>query len=59
MLCLQIRASPQAKRYFGVICQEEGIKPLQLIKFVRTRWGSMYDLVERAIKNKAVCLLYD
>ncbi|KAI0808987.1 hypothetical protein BC629DRAFT_1437238 [Irpex lacteus] len=45
----QIRASPQARAYFEKTCLEEGLKPLQLLKWVRTRWGSMYDLLERAI----------
>ncbi|PCH37303.1 hypothetical protein WOLCODRAFT_158023 [Wolfiporia cocos MD-104 SS10] len=29
----QIRASPQAKAYFAKVCEEEGIAPLQLIKW--------------------------
>jgi hypothetical protein len=39
------------------MCQEEGLKPLELIKWIRTRWGSMYDLVDRVLVNRAVCIL--
>jgi len=34
------------------------LPPLQLIKWVRTRWGSMYDLIERLLINKKVKLHY-
>jgi hypothetical protein len=56
-LITQIRRSPQAKSYFETVCAEEGLKPLELKKWVRTRWGSMYDLLERLLLNKAVSLM--
>ena len=28
----QIHALPQAKAYFATVCQEEGLKPLELVK---------------------------
>lgn len=52
---VQIWMSPQAKAYFAKVCEEEGIQPLELIKWVHTRWGSMYDLINHVIINKAVC----
>ncbi|KAG6903744.1 hypothetical protein DXG01_015214, partial [Tephrocybe rancida] len=52
-LITQIRSSPQAKAYFHTLCKEEGLKPLELIKWIRTRWGSMSDLVNRVILNRA------
>ncbi|KAG6905438.1 hypothetical protein DXG01_002733 [Tephrocybe rancida] len=59
----QVCASPQAKAYFKTICKEEGLTPLQLIKWVRTWWGSMLDLVNHVVENKAAlnkfCLLVD
>ena len=39
------------------MCQEEDLKPLELIKWIRTRWGSMYDLINRVLVNRAVCIL--
>ena len=51
----QVRASPQARAYFARVCAEEDITPLQLIKWVRTRWGSMHDLIERVLTTKPVC----
>jgi hypothetical protein len=50
----QIRSSPQAKAYFLKQCEKEGITPLELINWIRTRWGSMADLIERAIYGKVV-----
>jgi hypothetical protein len=52
---VQVRSSPQAKVFFATMCHEEGLKPLELIKWIRTRWGSMYDLVDRMLTNRAVC----
>lgn len=51
----QVRASPQAKTFFGTMCVEEGLTPLELIKWIRTRWGSMYDLVDRVLLDRTVC----
>ncbi|EGO22881.1 hypothetical protein SERLADRAFT_409414 [Serpula lacrymans var. lacrymans S7.9] len=48
----QVRASPQAKAYFVKVCKEKHIAPLELIKWVRIQWGSMYDLLKRVITNK-------
>ncbi len=56
-LSVQIRASPQAKAFFATMCQEEELKPLELIKWIRIRWGSMYDLINRVLVNRAVCIL--
>ena len=51
---LQVRLSPQASAFFFRCCTEEGLPHLELVKYVRTRWSSMYDLLERAFKLKAV-----
>ncbi|KAH7920372.1 hypothetical protein BV22DRAFT_1021370, partial [Leucogyrophana mollusca] len=62
-LITQVRLSPQAKTYFATICKEEGLTPLELIKWIRTRWGSMADLIEHLITNRLAvdkfCLLAD
>lgn len=52
---VQVRASPQAKVFFATMFHKEGLKPLELIKWIRTRWGSMYDLVDCILTNRAVC----
>lgn len=53
-MIFQICLSPQAKAYFGIVCKEELLPPLELIKWIHTHWGSMFDLIERFIENKAV-----
>jgi hypothetical protein len=50
----QVRASPQARVFFATMCQEEKLTPLELIKWIRTRWGSMYDLIDHVLLNRAV-----
>src|ERR1700678_495649 len=50
----QIRASPQAKQYFALCCKSEQVPILELIKWIRTRWGSMHDLVDRFTSLKPV-----
>jgi hypothetical protein len=54
LIQFQVRLSPQASAFFFRCCAEEGLPRLELIKYVRTRWSSMYDLLERAFKLKAV-----
>ena len=51
---LQVRLSPQASAFFFRCCAEEKLPRLELVKYVRTRWSSMYDLLERAFKLKDV-----
>ena len=45
----QVRSSPQARAYFSKLCVEENVTPLQLLKWVRTRWASLYDLIARLL----------
>jgi len=40
-----VRSSPQARTYFHKLCEEENLPPLQLLKWVRTCWASLYDLI--------------
>lgn len=42
-----------------MLCKQEGLAPLKLLKWVRTRWGSMFDLIERVIENREVRELPD
>ena len=51
----QVRSSPQARAYFHKLCQDENLPPLQLLKWVRTRWASLYDLINRLLDVRAAC----
>ena len=51
----QVRSSPQARKYFRKLCIEESVTPLQLLKWVRTRWASLYDLIARLMDVHCVC----
>lgn len=46
----QVRSSPQARKYFRKMCEEENIKPLQLLTWVRTRWASLHTALHRILK---------
>lgn len=46
----QVRSSPQARKYFKKLCEEEHIKPLQLLTWVRTRWASLHAALHRVLK---------
>jgi len=51
----QVHSSPQARKYFQKLCVEENIAPLQLLKWVQTRWASLYDLITRLLDVRLVC----
>jgi hypothetical protein len=51
---IQVRLSPQASAFFFKCCAKEGLPHLDLVKYVRTRWSSMYDLLEHVFMLKAV-----
>jgi hypothetical protein len=51
----QVRASPQARSYFHKLCKDENLPPLQLLKWIRTRWASLYDLINRLLDVRAAC----
>lgn len=54
---LQIRKSPQARAFFRASCNQVGVCPLELLLWIRTRWGSLYKFLERFIQLKPVCLI--
>lgn len=54
----QIRASPQARAFFVICCIEERIEPLELKRWVRTRWASLFDLLERILKVQKVKFVF-
>ena len=51
----QVHSSPQAHAYFEMLCKQEGIASLQLLKWVRTCWASLYDLVNRILDVHHTC----
>lgn len=51
----QVRSSPQARAFFLKVCKDEGLPELQLLKWVRTRWASLYDLITRLLKVRRAC----
>jgi hypothetical protein len=51
----QVRSSPQARTYFKRLCEEEKVRVLQLLKWVRTRWASLYDLICRLLDVRPAC----
>ena len=51
---VQVQLSPQASVFFFKCCTEKGLPHLELLKYVWTRWSSMYDLLEHAFLLKAV-----
>jgi len=54
----QVRSSPQARKYFRKLCVEENVKPVQLLKWVRTRWASLYDLIARLLDVQPACIKF-
>ena len=51
---IQIRKSPQARAFFRASCAQVKIEPLELLLWIRTRWGSLFSFLERFIKLKSV-----
>jgi hypothetical protein len=51
----QVRASPQARAFFHKLCKDESLPPLQLLKWIRTRWASLYDLINRLLDVRPTC----
>ena len=56
--CLQIRKSPQARTFFRTTCVQVNIKPLELLLWIRTRWGSLFKFLERFLHLQAVRILF-
>jgi hypothetical protein len=44
--------------FFRVTCSQVKIKPLELLLWIQTRWGSLFTFLERFIQLKAVRELY-
>lgn len=55
-VCMQIRKSPQARHFFLQQCKRENLPEHRLKGWVRTRWGSLYDLVNDVDSRRAVSL---
>jgi hypothetical protein len=53
-LIMQIRASPQARAFLKECCENVGAPQIQLIQWIRTRWSSMFNMIDRMIELRAV-----
>ena len=49
ILFVQIRKSPQARAFFRKSCKETDVPPLQLLSWVKTRWASLFDFLDRIL----------
>jgi hypothetical protein len=52
---LQVRLSPQARAFFSKQCGAANVPRLELLKWCRTRWSSMDNMIERLIELRPVC----
>ena len=46
----QIRKSPQARAFFQKCCIEAEVPTLELLKWIRTRWASLFHFLDRILK---------
>ena len=46
--------SPQARAFFRAMCSQVGITLLELLLWIRTRWGSLFKFLNRFILLKVV-----
>ncbi|KIJ47775.1 hypothetical protein M422DRAFT_248339 [Sphaerobolus stellatus SS14] len=54
----QLRLSPQAHAFWARCCEQLGLGTLQLLKWVQTRWSSIYDLLTWLFKMKCAIDLF-
>lgn len=54
MLMLQIHKSPQARSFFHATCTQVGMSPLELLLWIHTCWGSLFDFLEHFLFLKTV-----
>ena len=46
--------SPQARTFFKSSCTQVGVKPLELLLWIRTRWASLYKFLDRLLSLRKV-----
>ena len=51
---MQIRKSPQARAFFKKCCTETGVTFMELLKWIRTRWASLFKMLERMLRLRKV-----
>jgi hypothetical protein len=56
-LVTQIRKSPQARAFFHRTCEEVDVPPLELLKWIRTRWASLFNFLDRMLVLREVILI--
>ncbi|KAG2752014.1 hypothetical protein P692DRAFT_20725591 [Suillus brevipes Sb2] len=50
----QVRKSPQARVFLQKCCTEVNERPLELLKWVRTCWASLFNMLERVFQLRKV-----
>jgi hypothetical protein len=55
---IQIRKSPQARAFFATSCEDVEVPLLQLLLWVRTRWASLYQFLDRILVLQKVEVLF-
>jgi len=51
---IQICKSPQARAFFTACCEEVEVPLLQLLLWVKTRWASLYNFLDRVLVLRKV-----
>lgn len=51
--------SPQARAFFRKTCTEVDVPDLQLLKWIRTRWASLFHFLDRILILKQVSIAVD
>jgi len=51
----QVCSSPQACTFFHKLCKDESLPPLQLLKWIHTRWALLYDLITCLLDVRPTC----
>jgi hypothetical protein len=50
--------SPQARAFFQQCCEQVNVRKLELKLWVRTRWASLYDFLDRMMALRLVSSQY-
>jgi hypothetical protein len=54
----KIRKSPQARAFFEKSCEEVDVPLLQLLYWVKTRWASLFNFLDRILILQHVCQVF-
>ena len=51
---LQIHKSPQARAFFKKCCTEASVTFMELLRWIRTRWASLFKMLKRMLQLRKV-----